>query len=340
MIGTGASQYAYRVRRRSISHSGMIALLFICGIVPLSAADDADQRGVTDNVLRLAFSSKMFTEVKVEDARAAMKAWMMTVARERGIPVDPEPRVYDSLEEMLRASQGSRVEGFAVTAEECLRLSKEIKLDRFAVGVHNGRMTEEYVILVHRDSGIEGVGDLRGRSLMLLETPRMSLATVWLDTVLLLKGLHPTATLCSSVTSANRLTQVVLPVFFRKSDACLVTRRGFQTMSELNPQVGKQLRILAASPEVVPSGFAFRSDYASPYRAQMMVEIGSLADSPAGQQILTLLQTDRIEDQPISCLAGAFELLATHQRLSSATNRAKAVGGGRLPGETKPGGNR
>jgi phosphonate transport system substrate-binding protein len=111
-------------------------------------------------------------------------------------------------------------------------------------------------------------------------------------------------------------------------------------MSELNPQVGKQLRILAVSPEVVPSGFAFRSDYASPYRAQMLVEMGRLADSPAGQQILTLIQTDRIEDQPISCLASAFELLSTHQRLSSATNRAKAVGAGLLPSETKPGGNR
>jgi hypothetical protein len=75
---------------------------------------------------------------------------------------------------------------------------------------------------------------------------------------------------------------------------------------------------------MVPSGFAFRSDYASPYRAQMLVEIERLADSPVGQQILMLLQTDRIEEQPVSCLAGAFELLATHQRLTSATNRAKA----------------
>jgi hypothetical protein len=324
MIDAGANRFAVRPWRWLIICSGPVALLFFCGAMPLFAADPSDRVGATDRVFRLAFSVKMFTDVKVEDARAAMKVWMMTVARERNIPMDPEPKIYESLEEMLRGSRATPVEGFGVTAEECWRLSKEIKLDRLAVAINHGRMTEEYVVLVHRDSGIEGVADLRGRSLMVLENPRMSLAMVWLDTLLLQKGMNPTAKFCHRAPPVSKLSQAVLPVFFRKSDACLVTRRGFQTMSELNPQVGKQLRILAVSPELVPSVFAFRSDYASPFREQMLVEMGRLPDSPAGQQILTLLQTERIEEQPISSLAGAFDLLAAHQRLGSAASSAKA----------------
>jgi hypothetical protein len=339
MIAGAALRFAGRAGRWPFICSALVALLFLGNAIRLAAADHPQQPDTADSIFRLAFSSKMFTEVKIEDARAAMKVWIMTVARERGIPLDPEPRVYDGLDEMLQASRGSPVEGFAITAEECWRLNKQIKLDRLAVGVHNGRITEEYIILVHRDSGIEDVGDLRDRSLMVLENLRMSLATVWLDTVLLQKGLPSAARFCSLVTPVNKLSQVVLPVFFRKSDACLVIRQGFQTMSELNPQVGKQLRVLAVSPEVVPSGFAFRSDYVSPYRAQMLLEMGKLGESPAGQQILTLLQTDRIVEQPITCMASAFELLSTHQQLSSASNRGKAARVGHLPGETRTGAN-
>jgi hypothetical protein len=340
MIAAGANRFVCSPGRWLTICSCLFALLFLRGAMPLAAADHADLPNAADSVFRIAFSSKMFSEVKVEDARAAMKVWMMTVARERGIPIDPEPRVYDSLEEMLQASQGSPVEGFAVTAEECWRLSEMIRLGRLVVEVHSGGITEEYLILVHRDSGIAGIGDLRGRSLMVLETPRMSLAAVWLDTLLLQKGLPPPATFCARLTPANKPSQVILPVFFRKSDACLITRRSFATMSELNPQVGKQLRVLATSPQLVPNGFVFRTDYVSPYRTQMLIEMGRLSDSPAGQQILTLLQADRIEEKPLSCLASAFELLSTHQRPSSTTNSTRAVGATLSPRETKPEGKR
>ncbi|NTW36129.1 MAG: phosphate/phosphite/phosphonate ABC transporter substrate-binding protein, partial [Syntrophobacteraceae bacterium] len=239
-----AHRLARRPSRWLTICTGLLALLFVCIAASLSAAGNPDELTTVRRLFRLAFSPGMFTEVKIDDARAAMKVWFLTIARERGVAIDPEPVIYGSLEEVLRGLQSAFVEGFGGTAEECWRLSKEVKLDRMVVSINGGRMTEEYLILVHRDSGMEGVADLRGRSLLVLQNPRMSLATVWLDTLLAQNGLETTPEFCSRVTIVNKLSQVVLPVFFRKSDACVVTRRGFQTMSELNPQVGKQLRVL------------------------------------------------------------------------------------------------
>lgn len=324
MIGNHTRRSATRQGRWLTLCPVLAVVLFICGAVPLFAADPVVPVIESDRAFRLAFSKKMFTEVTVDDARVAMKVWMMTVFRERSIPTDPDPKIYDNLEEMLRGSQGKPAEGFGITAEECWRLNKEIKIDRLVVGAINGQITEEYVVLVHRDSAFGSLADLRQHSLIVLENPRMSLAKIWLDTFLLQKGMNATDNFFKSTTLVNKLSQVVLPVFFRNSDACLVTRRGFQTMSELNPQVGSQLRILAVSQELVPIVFAFRADYASPFREQMLVEMRRLPETPAGKQILTLLQTERVEEQPMSCLTGTFELLAAHQRLSSAENSVKA----------------
>ena len=86
----------------------------------------------------------------------------------------------------------------------------------------------------------------------------------------------------------------------------MITGTSFEIMSELNPQVGRQLRVLAESPAFVPSAFGFRTDGMNSYREQMMAEIRELPNFPAGQQILTLLQGDRIEKQPVSCLDSAW----------------------------------
>jgi ABC-type nitrate/sulfonate/bicarbonate transport system substrate-binding protein len=58
------------------------------------------------------------------------------------------------------------------------------------VGVFDEHLTEEYVLLVHRGSGIERIEDLRGRAIAFFLNQRMSLASVWLDTVLVKGGLE------------------------------------------------------------------------------------------------------------------------------------------------------
>ena len=46
-------------------------------------------------------------------------------------------------------------------------------------------------------------------------------------------------------------------MFFRQADACIITRHGFDVMGELNPQVKRQLRVLAASKPMVANVVLF-----------------------------------------------------------------------------------
>jgi ABC-type phosphate/phosphonate transport system substrate-binding protein len=305
--------------------AGFAVLICLCGTVSLWGAGDTNEPSDTNHLFRVAFSTSMFTEVNESDARAAMKVWILTVAQERGIPTDPEPRMFDSVEAILQSPQINQLDGFAVTTEEFSVLSRSIECDRLAIGVHGGSITEQYVILAHADSGLNGIEDLRGHSLIILQSPRMSLATVWLDTLLLEKGLPPAARFCGRISYVNKPSRVALPVFFRQADVCIITRKAFETMIELNPQIGKQLRVVATSPELIPSFFAFRANRVSPFRQQMLTEMQRLQESPAGRQILALTQADSISEQSVSCLADSLELLVAHRRLCSGTNSADAA---------------
>jgi len=268
---------------------------------------------------RMAFSSSMFSEVHENDARAAMKVWIMTVAKDLDIQVDPDPNIFSSIEEMSRFGRANSVDGFGITTPEYPYLSREIPFDRFAIGVRDKSISEEYVLLVHRYSGVNTLHQLKGRSLNVLNNPRMSLALIWLDTVLLETGQKQSKDFFRQIKLNSKASQVALPVFFGRDDACLMSQASFKVMGELNPQLNQRLRTLIVSPAFVPSGFAFRADHASPTRSNIVRALTKLGESAAGRQILLLTKADCIEMWPISCLDSSLKLLARHQRLINPT---------------------
>ncbi|MCU0588795.1 MAG: phosphate/phosphite/phosphonate ABC transporter substrate-binding protein [Syntrophobacteraceae bacterium] len=262
---------------------------------------------------RVAFSSGMFIDVNENDARAAVKLWGQTVARERGIQTDPEARIFKDLSSMAQALRGSLVDAVGMLASDYDVLSREIGLSPVFVTYSGGRMFEEYLLLVHRDSGIGSVEGLRGRGVIFHDNPRASLAPVWLDLLLARKGLRASMEFFDRVDRASKIPNVVLPVFFRKIDACLVHRSGFEVMTELNPQVGKQLVIIASSEPLVPAVFCFRADYSPSFKEQLLAGLRDLHATPAGQQVLTVFRSERMEERPPSVMQSALDLLAAHR---------------------------
>lgn len=271
---------------------------------------------------RLAFTSSMFSEVNESEARAAMKVWLMTVAKERGIEVEADPEIYRSAPALAQAHRQQPLDGFGLVTPEYARLRDQIATDCLIVGLRNGQATDEYLLVVHAASGIERLEQLAGRQLNLLQNPRMSLATIWLDTVLGEARLPRTTQFFGRVNTSNKATKTLLPVFFRQADAGLITRQSFELMVELNPQVGQQLRPLATSPAYLTSFFALHAASDYPQRDLIFAEIPRLSQTAAGRQILTLTQSERIARLPPSALDSALALLAQHDRLAAAPNPA------------------
>lgn len=314
--------------------SAWVALLLSAAVL-LSRGEAA---GLEPTPFRIGFSSGTFGEVNENDALAAVKIWSQALAANDRLPLEPQPRVLSGPAEIAEALRTRSLEAINLTADEYWALRGHLASDHVILGIQNERATEDFVLLVRRDGGITCLADLRGRSLAFFESPRTRLAPIWLETLLLAEKRGRTAEFCGRVTGFKKLTRAVLPVFFRQAEACLVTRRGFDTMVELNPQVGRDLKVLLTSPAVVPALFAFRTDYASPVREQVLVQLRSWHTTVAGKQILTLFQCDRVEDHPASVMAGTIRLLDDHARLCGGTNQLPMVEPVPRLGATKAGG--
>lgn len=274
-----------------------------------------------DRLFRLVFSQSMFTEVNESDARAAMKVWFITVAEERGLPLHPDPVIARTIDELAELCRFPDSGGCVVTVPEYAHLIREIDFDYFAVGIVNGVFTDEYVVLTRRDSGFVRLDQLQGRRLRVLNNPRMSLALIWLDTLLLEARLDPAVDWFGEITMDKSAAQTALPVFFSKFDACVMTRSSFEIMAELNPQLQEQLQVIAASAPIVPSGFAYRTDSADSFLDSMIEAMAQLRETPAGLQILQLLQAEKIESHPISVLDPSLELIERYRSLQAGAGK-------------------
>jgi ABC-type phosphate/phosphonate transport system substrate-binding protein len=306
--------------------SGVLPILAgLAFLVTAVSALGQDQEAEPDHPFRFGFSTALMPEVSENDSRAAMKVWGDTMIKSGAVRADPNVFICHDLETMLAALQNRSVDGVAVTTSELITLRERVQFNRYVFGVVDGSIPDEYVLLVRQQGGPTRIEDLQGRSLNLQRHSRTSLAMPWLDTFLVGKGLKPTREFFGQVTEETKLTKAVLPVFFRKTDACLVTRKGFKAMGELNPQVSRQLRVLASSPALVAAGFFFRTGFPQPLQDKCLAEFTRVHTTPAGQQILTVFQTERLEEHPASVLDSAVALLETHRRLCGGTNSPKAV---------------
>lgn len=264
---------------------------------------------------RIGFSSSLFTDVNENDAQAAVKIWSDLIAGERGYPVDPQTAIFKNLDALRRTLREGRVDAVGMDATEYHALREEIRFDPLFFTVEGGSPADRYVLLAHRDGPVQSPADLAGRRLRFHRNPRTCLAAFWLDLVLAEAGRGRAADLAAEVTWEPQLSKVVIPVFFRQADACVATRRGFDLMRELNPQLGADLAVLAESPELITRMFAFRAGFQTPFREKIVSSVNDLDESAAGRQVLNLFQTEELRKGRSALLDTTLALIEAHRRL-------------------------
>jgi phosphonate transport system substrate-binding protein len=261
--------------------------------------------------------------VNHDDATAAISAWAKTIVKARGILLGVETRTFEPEEDLAAILASHRVDALAMTSVQFLGLEPSLQPESVFLATKSGLIAEQYVLLVHENSGIIDLAGLPGRTLLLHASPRTSLAPYWIEVLLANHSLASANEVFKKQESFDTASKAILPVFFRKADACLVTTNAFELACELNPQLARHLRVLAVSRPLIPDLFCFRPDYNPEAREKLEPAILDLQESSAGRQVLTVFKCDRMVKRPVSCLDGTKSLLAEYQRAKERPNKAR-----------------
>ena len=266
-----------------------------------------------DAPVRLAISESVVGDVNLNDARAAMMVWIKRMIQELNVVIDP--RLFETTQDIVDRIRRGQLDAVALNVVEYRLIADQLDASQIVTAAGEDGL-EQYLILAKQNSGIRQVGDLKGRRLCVLKTPKMCVAPAWLLTILDDGHFGTAEQFFGSVVTEAKFSRVVLPVFFGQAEACLTSRRGFDTMCELNPQVAKDLKVIGSSPAMVVNFYVFRKNYQGLPRERVIRALSSLRATTTGQQLATLFQFAELTVRDGNCLASALGVLnqAEHAR--------------------------
>lgn len=267
--------------------------------------------------LNVALVRSVFSSVNANDAEAAFKVFCASVGRRRGYQLDSRVQVFDSEPAFRDAVVAGTFDLVIIDTFRFVHLPEipEVVQPRFSTS-QRGSVSKRYVLLTHRPGPYENLEALRGREVLVIDVPQADIGRPWLEALLAASGMGNPADFFQRVRLVAKPSAAVLPVFFGKSDACVVDEVGFDLMKEMNPQVGAGVRVIAQSEPVVHGLILVREKGWAEMRQRqdLMEALRDLHEDPAGMQLLTLFKTERLVPFEDNHLDGARGLRALCER--------------------------
>jgi ABC-type phosphate/phosphonate transport system substrate-binding protein len=274
-----------------------------------SAVSAAEQEKV---ICVVGYSIRSVSDVDPRDAEAALRVWVKELADQYGFEV--KLSLYDSVDKLIVDFIHKKLDFIVMTSIDYLRLSKMLKAKPEVTQIRNGKPTVKYLMLVNEDIHKLGLGSLKNKKLSILKSNHLGL--LFLDTHLMQAKLPPSERFFSAIQERNKESQAILDVFFGHADICIVNDVAFHTMTELNPQVGRKLRVIAESPNLINTVGIFRPDYPPGHKKRAIQGMNSdYKHHERGKQIMLLFNIEKMDVITDGQLDSVRILFAEHDRL-------------------------
>jgi len=299
------------------------SLLFILGSVlllpaatPASAPiPETELQAVAPKILRVGFSSRILSDIDPRDAQVAMELWTKELSRSMGIRTVPQTVIFKNTADLLAAVKKGELTIVSLPAVDYLKIRDEVRITPSVVSSSNAGKGRQFILLVRRDSGIRTVADLRGKTVLILPATKNEVSHLWLDVLMMREGNRDRSSFLRQVKEATSASQAIMALFFRQTDAAIVSRGAFETAMDLNPQIGSQLTVISESKSLLGDITCIPDSVNDKLKLSIEYAALHLHERAIGRQIFTLFKIDRTIPYQPSYLSGVSDLLKEHGRL-------------------------
>ena len=271
-----------------------LIILFVLSIIfsPLLFAQDSDAG--TKKVYRFIYSKELFFNTKTEDAIALTKIFTEKIKKQKGIEDEAEIVICENDEELIDATK-TNFDFVLSTTVALVRLLKIGNVKPVLVNQTQGSYGFVYYLVTRKDKNINHLSDLKNRKLNILARSDGQTPSLWLEKILRDNKLPVKNRFFEEITFDYKPTNILLPVFFNKLDAAVITKESFDVMCELNPNIKKDLNILATSKTLLFGVLSFDTKSKNKEREKFIYDILTTMHNDAdGRQFLSLFSLDKI----------------------------------------------
>lgn len=204
------------------------------------------EKNTSNEKIYLVFSLNIFHNIKIEDAKALAIILANHIKKQYKLNYDFDVKILDGFsdkEEFLNID----FDYVILTSEEYFLYKNTLPLEPYATSVYDGHVGFRYHLIVNKNSKYADLFQLKNATINVLARQNQKVPFLWLDKLLRDKKLPNHEKYFKSITTDFKATNVLLPVFFNKADGCIISEASLEVLTELNPSLNKDIRILYTS---------------------------------------------------------------------------------------------
>ena len=231
--------------------------------------------------------------IKYKDTRLAFDLWMQELANDQNVKTNI--KYYDKVSSLIEDYKEFKIDYFSLNPYFFLKYSDvfyNLTTEFWMVKKSQERF-QEYILLVREDSSIKHLKDLKNRSVLARSDDYMG--KLILDAVLL-KTLHTSSKkYLLEIAKSKSYSNTILQTYFKKYDACIVPSYALDIVVEMNPSVGKKLKILYKSEKIfMPIIAGFHKSAHVEVKQRFRNNVVNIQKSVRGQNILNLFKMKKL----------------------------------------------
>jgi phosphonate transport system substrate-binding protein len=196
-------------------------------------------------------------DTSVTDTEIVFKKVMNTLLEK--IDEQLTAKAYDNSEILIEDFKEGKIDVIVIDSLNFLELDGVIPLDRRFLVQLGPSLKQRFLILARNKGKDTTLPGLRGGKLSIGGGRKVGKR--FLDVTLLQRGLPISDHFFGEVDTGENINTAIIDLYFGKIDAAVVPRFGYELALELNPQLGREIKILATSESVVNEMVGVRHDF-------------------------------------------------------------------------------
>lgn len=263
----------------------------------------------TADILRVAVLWGALQDVTRTDVETSMNIWATELTQALELP--SEVRIYDSVQEIRQALASGQANFVMANGPSFVR---DFDLTTLADGLAGDVSAEdELLLLVRQGAGIRSARDLAGKRVVLIADSEVS--ELMLEATCLRALGAPCRSVGLAVSRVKRSRQQVMKLFFGTDDVAVMRGYSYRLATELNPQVKDRIQVLARLPIYDGPMGLFSKRLNASFRDYVIGQVPQMSYSPRGQQLIQLLQTEKLGRFSKDRLTPVQTLMQEHEAL-------------------------
>jgi ABC-type phosphate/phosphonate transport system substrate-binding protein len=274
----------------------------------LQAVAGARQGPDTRPVLRYGLTSGVIENANPTDVRAASLVWVQGLSDLIGFYRAAEARLFPTAAEAVNAVNSGVTDVLALSTLEYFSVEKSLKASPALAFESAGEITVEYVLLARQVPG--SLKEFAGKTVAVHAANRpWAMSEVWVDVLMADAGVADWRR-TFSVRYFEKRGHSAMAVFFKQADLAIEVRSAFETSVELNPQLGRDLKVVARSPKLLP-GVICLADRMEPGQRRTYIEkMSSMHELTKYRQAFNAMRLTRLVEWAPALLSPTRALVA------------------------------